>query len=51
MAARDIRIKPAPRGFPGASTTRLRLSHRELKATRHSLRAITLLDSRYQLLE
>src|SRR6267143_4815185 len=42
---------PVCRDVPGASTTQLRLSHHELNATRHSLRTIPFLDSRYQLLE
>src|SRR6267143_4481597 len=41
---------PDCRGVPGALTTRRRPSHHELKATQPSLRTITLLDSRYQLL-
>src|SRR5216684_1688751 len=46
-----VSAMPVCRRVPGALTTRLRLSHHELKATPHSLRTITLLDSRYQLLE
>ena len=42
---------PAGRGVPGASTTRLRLSHHGLNATENSPGTITLIDSRYQLLE
>ena len=46
-----VSAMPVCRGVPGALTTRQRLSHHELKATQHSLRTITLLDSRNQLLE
>jgi hypothetical protein len=42
---------PNLRGVPGASTTRLRLSHHEINMTQHSLRTITLPDSCYQLLK
>jgi len=46
-----VSTRPARRGVLGASTTRLRLSHHELNATENSLGIISLIDSRYQLLE
>jgi hypothetical protein len=51
LLATYVSTIPVYRGVPGALTTQLRPSHHELKAAPHSLRTITLLDSRYQLLE